>query len=266
MSWRSNGPQAQPLAPVLMERARVLADTSLSPPRLDLSRLRSESEQLLKSDAVGAHELLGAVACLRQKPDEARHHHQNAIRLYGDEMRVFNYGTSLVRMGFFDEGIAQYHKAFELNPSHVKPLRELVRTSLRAGYVTEAERWLEELVKRTPEDSAMAGMEVRAVREFLSQYDVDELHLQALVSRCISILHEKSIWALRTSLWIVYEDEQLVIQFRVPFETDFGDLLDAVAVSLSKDEIPAEVDGRVVPYFLREHKDEDQWPSLRVIS
>lgn len=266
MSWRSNGPQAQRQSHALLDRVMELAK-SLSPHRVSLARLRSEAEALKEFDPAGAYDVLGAVACLRHSPDEARRHHETAIRIDGSEEYVFNYGVSLRRMGFLPDAIKQLTKAFNLNPQSVMTVEELLQTNMGAGRVSEAERWLCELNKRAPKQSAELAMQVQKMRAFLDKHDVDERDVQALVSRCISIMHQHGVWALRLLVWHNEEDEQAVMCFVVPFEADLVALLEAVATSLATDEIPAEVAGRVVPFINREHKNEgDQWPSLRVIS
>lgn len=265
MSRRSNGPQAQPLAHALLERVMMLSRESLSPSTLDLVRLKSEAESLLKTDAAGAHDVLGAVACLRQRPTEARYHHEIAARVGGNEEYIFNYGTSLARMGCFEEAIARYSAAFDLDPYSIETARVLTQANLDSGHVTEAERWLEELSKRTPEGGTEMAAKVRGVRAFLDEYGVAEAELQALVSRCIGALHEENIWALKIGLWLNDEDEQLVVGFQVPHEADLCALMEAIASSLAEDEILAEAAGRVIPFFHREHKETDRCPSLHVI-
>ena len=93
-----------------LDRSEVLDD-------LALSRLAREAQALMKSDAAGAHMVLGGIAGIEGDAARVREHHVIALQLSARGRQVLgNYATALTNVGEMDDAFATIMEAHERYP------------------------------------------------------------------------------------------------------------------------------------------------------
>lgn len=100
---------------------------------LEVQRIAAEARQLMRSDAMGAHSVLGAVAGLRGDRDGVDHHFGIATRM-GARMEVWaNYSTSLGLLDEHDSALAVAQRGLEGHPESVILIERTIEALLASG-------------------------------------------------------------------------------------------------------------------------------------
>jgi len=112
-----------------------------------------------------AHRILGRIAAMRGRIDEAIGHHEKAIKLDPD-VADFRYGLAKVytQDGRFDDAIGVYDKVLAREPEHRGSLAGKAEALDRRGDAVAARAVLEPLVQRRLESTEMAAMYARLLR------------------------------------------------------------------------------------------------------
>ena len=122
-----------------LDRSEVVDD-------LALARLAREAHVLMKSDAAGAHTVLGGIAGIEGDAARVRDHHAIALRLSARDRRVLgNYATALTNIGELDDAFATIMEAHERYPDDTYVLKGAIGIAVQGARFGESralyERW-----------------------------------------------------------------------------------------------------------------------------
>jgi len=120
---------------------------------------------------------------------EAEPYLRGALALVDDAVTHYDLGFVLTRLGRAREGIAEYERALERDPTHVKARTNLAVNLVAMGQVERASRELTRVVAVDPENASartnlgavlvQQGQVERAVREFREALRIDPGQVQA---------------------------------------------------------------------------------------
>ena len=112
------------------------AGTELS--EFELRRIERDARALMRKDAGFAHTVLGAVAALRGNSEEARQHHDIALKRSGWSATAYqNYSVSLTLLGELTEAFKLEIEAYQRYPGDKELLRQVVGTALESTHFRE---------------------------------------------------------------------------------------------------------------------------------
>ena len=84
---------------------------------------------------------------------------------------LYNMGLTLRRLGRWSESIDRFEEAARLDPADVRTFQELLNTAIDSRYWDRAQKWVEELSQKFPENPSIAGP---SAQYYLYRYgDVD---------------------------------------------------------------------------------------------
>jgi tetratricopeptide (TPR) repeat protein len=130
-----------------------------------------------------AHRILGRIAAMRGRIDDAIRHHEKAIKLAPD-VADFRYGLAKVytQDGRFDDAIGVYDQVLARESDHRGSLAGKAEALDRQGRTDEARAVLEPFVERGTESTEMAAIHARLLRlagESAQAVALAERHLAA---------------------------------------------------------------------------------------
>ncbi|MEZ5671566.1 MAG: hypothetical protein R3E08_03960 [Thiotrichaceae bacterium] len=154
-----------------------------------LARLQKETRHLLKTDALHAYQILGALEGFAGNIVEMRQNYEAALHLTLDSLNksivLHNYATSLVNVGYFSESIALEIKSRSLVEMTESRLLSLVKVHVNAGLFHRAAQYLEKAADFDNELSVF----VLSLTQFMDENGVCDEELQQMIEIAIAVLH-----------------------------------------------------------------------------
>ena len=230
-----------------LDRSAVLDD-------LALGRLAREARALIKSDAAGAHTILGGIAGIEGDAARVREHHAIALRLSARDRHVLgNYATALTNVGEMDEAFATIMEAHERYPDDTYVHEGAIGIAVQGARFGEGRALYERWNKLRPPEPRGEESRMRAAAEAVDRGAFSERAAQ----RVVRLAHEVRLSAgaryAGSSLAAVYgEPDRFGLDMHVHTLPDAAaDLNEALANRVVEDDaLMSELGLNFVPTFI----------------
>lgn len=230
-----------------LHRSEVLDD-------LALGRLAREVQALMKSDAAGAHMVLGGIAGIEGDAAGVREHHVIALRLLARDRQVLgNYATALTDVGEMDDAFATIMEAHERYPDDAYLLKHAIVIAVHGARFDESRALYERWNKLRPGEPRRDEVQMMAAAEAVDRGAFSEQAAQ----RVVRLAHEVRLSAgaryAGSSLAAVYgEPDRFGLDMHVhTLPGAAADLNEALANCVVEDDaLMAELGLNFIPTFI----------------
>ena len=163
-----------------LDRSEVLDD-------LALGRLAREAQALMKSDAAGAHMVLGGIAGIEGDAAGVRAHHVIALRLSARDRQVLgNHAAALTNVGEMDDAFATMMEAHERYPDDTHLLEDAIGIAVQGARFGESRALYERWNKLRPGEPRGEEVQMTAAAEAVDRGALSERAAQ----RVVRLAHE----------------------------------------------------------------------------
>ena len=230
-----------------LDRSEVLDD-------LALGRLAREAQALMKSDAAGAHMVLGGIAGIEGDAAGVREHHVIALRLSARDRQVLgNHAAALTNVGEMDDAFATMMEAHERYPDDTHLLEDAIGIAVQGARFGESRALYERWNKLRPGKPRSDEVRMTAAAEAVDRGAFSERAAQ----RVVRLAHEVRLSAgaryAGSSLAAVYgEPDRFGLDLHVhTLPGAAADLNEALANRVVEDDaLMAELGLNFVPTFI----------------
>ncbi len=169
----------------LLKRLHIMAKAG-AVDEMELRRIERDADKLLSADAFMGHQILGALAALRQDEKTARDHHRIALQLAQNStemqsLALYNLAVSLNVLGRHADAAAQAWAAVEIGKPTEDDLAEAAELAIWVGRISDAARLMGKMAKVHRQAPA-----VRALQSAIQRGVFTEKGLQA----ALGVTHE----------------------------------------------------------------------------
>ena len=208
----------------LLKRLNVLAAKDGGGGSFRLKKIEQEAKQLLKTDAMGAYMILGAVACLRKDLKEVKMYYEKAAWLAHDNQWVENNrAIALFKLCQFDDAKASARRAYDLSQhSDLAALKTLIDASVLTGQIREAHTWLGEWDRKSPEVRYPLGSDIVLAERVFQQNAISDEEAGAFLQVAYAIVNQKGYSTDAVKFLMVDGD----LFYRILVNGEAGDVVD----------------------------------------
>lgn len=193
-----------------------------------LARYRRDAEALLRDVPWAGNDLLGVIACLAKNIEEMHQFHERAIASSGNNpSKIFNYGTSLGRLGFLKESYEQTKMAFEVDQDE-NVRNALIRRSVDCGRFLEALDLCHGVSPQDIEEAGLSGVSSFLIkaRDVLVVGEFSDDDMAAVFFSIQKILHSHNVYGFGSDFDVVTEAKKGFISYEVFISDDEVDVFD----------------------------------------
>ena len=135
----------------LLKRLHIMARTG-AVDEMELRRIEHDADKLLNADVFMGHQILGALAALRQNEETARDHHRIALQLAQNALEMkslalYNLAVSLNVLGQHADAATQAFAATEIGAPTEDDLAEAAELAIWVGRISDAARLMGKMVQ-----------------------------------------------------------------------------------------------------------------------
>ena len=199
MSYRNPSPATK--FPELVQRIWQGATSGIELTEFERRQIDRDARALIRSDPVSAYTVLGALAALRGDADDARTHHENALKLSSASMREFtNYSASLLILDMYEEAFELVLQALGRFPNNHELLDDAIERAVDAA---RFHRGLELCTQRKtlpPHEPSEHEYLIAAVVEALQESAFSEEAVRDALHLARDLLKESAVRSLHSTL------------------------------------------------------------------
>ena len=147
----------------LLKRLHIMARTG-AVDEMELRRIEHDADKLLNADVFMGHQILGALAALRQNEETARDHHRIALQLAQNALEMkslalYNLAVSLNVLGQHADAATQAFAATEIGAPTEDDLAEAAELAIWVGRISDAARLMGKMVKVHRQAPAVSALQ-----------------------------------------------------------------------------------------------------------
>ena len=167
---------------------------------VELRRIERDADKLLGADVFMGHQILGALAALRQDETTARNHHRIALELAQNapdmkSLALYNLAVSLNVLGQHADAATQAWAAVKIGTPTEDDLAETAEVAIWVGRITDAAELMGKMVKVHRQAPA-----VRALQSAIQRGVFTEKGLQAALGVAHELIRHKHTRILSTTI------------------------------------------------------------------
>ena len=184
----------------------------------ELQRFEADAKRLLKVDAAGAHQALGAIASLRFDVEGVKQHHEAAIKLTSDVAARLNYAVSLENVALYSEAAARFLEPVKVEPENLLFLSHAITSHLLAGKIAKAAELVAKYRRLTPDATADKEFDAaESVKTLFEKHEIPESELMQALEIAYDVVRQRRLRLDETSIHVERQngDESVVYRLYV---------------------------------------------------
>ena len=163
---------------------------------LKLRAFRNEAQHLLVQDPGNAHMVLGMIASLEGREEEACQQHEAALRYGWNALYALNYAVTLQSFCRYDDALRQAQNVMDKEPLDLEAIKVALKNAYFAGRFRLAGQLIAEYRKRVPgpliNDQAEIETGIQSIQPLMEQSGLTDEQIVTM---------QQPVWALvRTAI------------------------------------------------------------------